>query len=1663
MTDVTATRSERKLDWLYDLLLIGVLLVGAYFRFKGSAWGDFDNQHPDENFITSVTLAIQPVHSLADYFNTAQSSLNPAAVGYPAYVYGTLPLFIVRYLAQWLGAMNHITLFGRQMSAVADLGTIALLYFIVRRFYKRGVALLAATFSALAVMQIQQSHFYTTDNFVTFFMFLTLYIAAVIATAEWIEPANEPALTSGGRTPWQNVCQYFYRLVRNPLLLWSTLFGLALGMAAASKLNAAAMAVTLPIALAVRYFKSRPGKAAGSSELGDEGGKRISFENYLAKTFLYLVLGAVVSLVSFRIFQPYAFNGPGFFDIKIDPNWISKIREQLSMASPNADLVWALQWAKRTHLYSFQNLTTWGLGLPLGILAWAGFLWMAWRMIKGEWLKHILLWSWTAIYFIWQSLQYNPTMRYQLPVYPLLAMMAAWVVFDWAAPHLSGLKRFNWRAALAVVAGVVVLVLTFCWAYAFSSIYTRTEPRVAATNWIFQNIPGPIDLEIRTSAGTAYSQPLPVPAGTVISSGNPYQTVFVAQSDGTLESFQFAHVADSSNSGMQAFRTILSEPTGPQALADLSTTVDFTPGGDPRGNPISLTLTTPVSIQRGITYSLQIQTSGGSLTLSGATLANETDFDYTLPFRTGTYDPFGGIYRGDLNLQVYNDDNADKVTHFQNVLDQTDYILIPTNHQYGQITRIPERYPLTTEYYRQLIGCPLEKNIIWCYRVAEPGMFHGSLGYDLVAVFEDYPTIGSLVINDQSAEEAFTFYDHPKVLIFKKSADYSPDKLTAFLNSVDTSKAAHLTPGQIDHYKSLMLPADQLAVQQAGGTWSDLFNRDVLYNRYPVIGLVMWYLVIFVLGLFVYPLVRAAFPGLPDHGYPLARVIGLLLWAWLAWIAGSVGLTYSKLTIAAALGLIVLIGLWQAWRQRKELAEEFRSRWKYFLMVEGIFLAFFLVDLFIRLGNPDLWHPAKGGERPMDFAFFNAILKSTTFPPYDPWFAGGYINYYYYGYVIVGTPVKLLGIVPSIAYNFILPTLFACLAVTAFSVGWNLLSTFRVILSEGGSETRKSLFDHRFVGGISSASAMVLLGNLGIIQMFNQGFQRLAAPGGVTDGSNLIQQTWWSIKGLFMVLAGAHLPYGTGDWYWFVSRIFPPGISDFYEFPVFTFLYSDLHAHMIALMLTVLVISWALSVLLAKARWKSPTDAILGFFLGGLIIGSLKPTNTWDFYTYFTFGSIVLAYTVWRYGNTDRLRIQVPGWVKRLFLTAGALAVLTTLSLLLYQPFSQWFGQAYNSIGLWTGPRTPLSVYLTQWGVFLFFIVTWMVWETRQWLAETPASALRRLRPYRDLIIGSVIIVILALIAQQAWVMSSTQNVPWKGITILWLALPLALWAAVLLFRPGMPDLKRLVLFMIGTGLLLTMAVELIVVSGDIGRFNTVFKFGIQSWILLGLSAAAAFSWLLTEFRKWLPGWRMGWQIVATLMVAGSALVLLIAGADKINDRMNTSAPHTLDSMTYMDYTQYSDYGVTMDLSEDYRAIVWMQDNVQGAPVIVEAASSGVQYQWHSRFSIYTGLPDVVGWEWHEEQQRVLFTSDVQNRGRVEVDGFYTTTDPQAALAFLHKYNVRYIIVGQLERAKYAPGASLGPVPAGGPDGLLKFDTYNGTYWHEVYRDGKTVIYEVNP
>jgi uncharacterized membrane protein len=286
-------------------------------------------------------------------------------------------------------------------------------------------------------------------------------------------------------------------------------------------------------------------------------------------------------------------------------------------------------------------------------------------------------------------------------------------------------------------------------------------------------------------------------------------------------------------------------------------------------------------------------------------------------------------------------------------------------------------------------------------------------------------------------------------------------------------------------------------------------------------------------------------------------------------------------------------------------------------------------------------------------------------------------------------------------------------------------------------------------------------------------------------------------------------------------------------------------------------------------------------------------------------------------------------------------------------------------------------------------------------------------------------------------------------VNIGWIALPLAFWAAVLILRPGLGDAKRAVLFMVGSGLFLTILVEVIVLVGDLGRMNTVFKFYLQVWVLFAVSAGAALGWLLPEMEKWHPRWRLTWEIIATILLAGAALFLLISGADKIRDRVSAQTPHTMDSMAYMAHARYSDNGQEMDLSQDYRAIRWMQTNVQGSPVIVEANTP--EYRWGSRFTIYTGLPGVVGWNWHQRQQRALTPNNWVTDRVDEIGQFYTTTDLQATQDFLKKYNVRYIIVGQLENIYYA-----------GP-GLDKFPAQDGVLWKKVYDDQETRIYQVLP
>ncbi|MEJ2601043.1 MAG: DUF2298 domain-containing protein, partial [Anaerolineales bacterium] len=537
----------------------------------------------------------------------------------------------------------------------------------------------------------------------------------------------------------------------------------------------------------------------------------------------------------------------------------------------------------------------------------------------------------------------------------------------------------------------------------------------------------------------------------------------------------------------------------------------------------------------------------------------------------------------------------------------------------------------------------------------------------------------------------------------------------------------------------------------------------------------------------------------------------------------------------------------------------------------------------------------------------------------------------------------------------------------------------------------------------------------------------------------------WGVRGFFQALAGASLPYNLGDWYWNPSRAIPAPneVEPITEFPFFTVLYGDPHAQLFAMPIALLALSVILGLLLGRARWDNKLGMVFCFVLGGLAIGALRPTNTWDFYPYLALGVIAVAYSLWTHYRPSRETLRrfplwsdLPDASRRLLVVIGGVALLAGLSFVLYQPYAYWYGQGYGKIQLWQGSRTPTSAYLWHWGLFLFVIVSWMAWETRDWMAKTPVSALRKLQPHRWLIEAAALILVLA-----------TLGLLYLGVHIAWFVLPLAAWAGVLILRPNQPDAKRFILFLIGTGLVLTLMVEIIVLVGDIGRMNTVFKFYLQVWTFFAISAGAALGWLVLDLHDWLPRWRTPWQVALVALVAGAALYPLMGGLAKVKDRMVPTAPHTLDGMLYMDYAHYEWHG-DMDLSQDYRAIRWMQQNVQGSPVIVEANLRDL-YRWGSRYTIYTGLPGVVGWEWHEQQQRALVPSNWISDRIDEINNFYTTTDVQAAQQFLRKYDVKYIIDGQLEHNQY-PGP-----------GLDKFPAENGVLWDEVYRDGDTVIYQV--
>jgi uncharacterized membrane protein len=753
----------------------------------------------------------------------------------------------------------------------------------------------------------------------------------------------------------------------------------------------------------------------------------------------------------------------------------------------------------------------------------------------------------------------------------------------------------------------------------------------------------------------------------------------------------------------------------------------------------------------------------------------------------------------------------------------------------------------------------------------------------------------------------------------------------------------------------------------------------------------------------------------------------------------------------------------------------------------------------------------------MDFAYLNAVVKSTYFPPYDPWFAGGFINYYYFGFVLVAVLINLTEVMPSVAYNLAVPTFFAMTAMGGFSVALNLAvgkgrntgNDLQPSLPssgpEEGDEERTSLAIRGLWGrlklpvlaGLLAVLFVAVIGNLGQAQLLLN--EALA----VTDvefetsvpGLLPIAKTLDGIGEL--VVNGLNVSSRPEKWYWDASRVIPhPEVEagPISEFPFFTFLFADLHAHMLALPYTLLVLALAANIVRTQGRPGSsspgesgergtPADDGLGaneenmpkgvaalrdlvvnrvfaflqalnwsevLHLGllALALGALWPLNTWDFPSYALVAGLGLA--VREYGRRGRISLDA------MWAAAWRWGLVLALGLVFFWPFHHNYASAYTGVSWWQGSRTPLGAYLIVHGLFIFIIVTYLIAEMirgqghngivrRLRLGLRHWRRLRRLRhlsrivvqatPGYNLILQALGLVLLVIVAML---------VTGHGVFALTIALMTAV--ALLLFSPRARPRRHFILGLIGLGLALTLGVELVVLEGDVSRMNTVFKSYLQVWVMWGVAAAACIPTIAARLRPTARLKRLWWFAFALLLMACTLYPFLAIGP-RIDERFETQVGKTLDGAAYMTGAFYQDQGLDILLDWDRRAIEWLQENIQGTPVIVEASTP--IYRWGSRVAIYTGLPTVIGWDWHQKQQRAILPADVVDRRLRDVQTIYTSPDSETAYHLLRRYGVKLIYVGPLERVYYRS------------DGISKFDDAQSDYWKLLYENEEVRIYQV--
>ncbi len=842
-------------------------------------------------------------------------------------------------------------------------------------------------------------------------------------------------------------------------------------------------------------------------------------------------------------------------------------------------------------------------------------------------------------------------------------------------------------------------------------------------------------------------------------------------------------------------------------------------------------------------------------------------------------------------------------------------------------------------------------------------------------------------------------------------------------NPLIRAQAHTLAAGVLQHtipnprtapHKSLLL-ASHTAVSDAQ---SPSLGQQFTLAGWPDVALLgVWLLTVEILGLITFPLTHTVFPGLHDRGWGVSRLLGMLLLGYLVWLPASLALLpFARWTVDLAVVVLALAGLAAGWLCRTTLLTFWRTRWKTLLGSEIVFLAATLFLTWIRAQDPSLFYFSFTGEKPFDLKMIDGILRSRTLPPLEPWFSGGYINYYYYGQFLVATLIKLTGAPSPIAYNLALATLYGATFAGAYAI--------------------VSSLTRRWWGGLAGGFALLLLGNL-------QGFQQALAQ---------IQ---------------AALAHRTSPAFDYVASTKVVPLTD-NEFPYWSYLFGDLHSHVFGLALAVLILACCASFLMCGAAehrtwWRNvPTLGALA-----LAIGTEWITNTWDLPTYALLVTVVVALSLfsarspsvqqgWRAARYALTWRRVCGYV---LVLAGIFATAYVLFLPFHQGYQNFIPGGADLVS--AAPRTTNDEFVILFGAAMFVLVSYFAAgiydRLHQHLAGEPAWE-------------AIPPLVRALGVAAGW---GALLVAGYRAGFLHLMVGLFVVGVVLALNPRHTPLALFTYLLFLLGLLVAIVVQVLYIrdfsaGAPLERFNTVFKFYLQVWSCLSLGAALAFVQLTVRLKGWqmqplaarsvILVARVVWLGALALLVLGSSVFLVEGTAARLHDPQVWAAAEpppggvqpaglSLDGMAYMRGWYPSDYA----------AITWMNDHISGAPTIVEATSFH-PYTYFARVSTYTGLPTVVGWASHMTQER--YPDQVLAR-LADVQHFWSTSDSASARAFLRRYDVRYVYLGTQERTCYTSDAN-GTCQPLSPRAQAKFEALvRMGVLRPVYHNAQVVIYAV--